>query len=455
MLYKTFSIKNKHYVYDTVSSNIFITSKSINDFLDNKKDKKNLKNSEKKFVSLLKSEKYLKNKYEKIQFDLLDDFQNKFRLTEDSIKKLTIVLNQKCNFNCKYCLYCDSYKQRKNLDNTSMKIETAKKAIDFYLKHSKNIKHKNITIYGGEPLLDFEKLSKLIKYARKKYNSKDLRINLTSNGYLINKKIINFFNENKIFLNISFDGPKEIHDKYRVTKNKNETFEIVLKNILKIKKYFPKYFNIFLSLSVTITPPYKYKEIEDFFRNHKDLKSLKLDLSYVEEKDADWIKNKNIYQKKLNEEKAIIKDCTKKYINKESISDLYKNIYFTRLKTIAMRPMNIEDEKLIIKGPCFPSLSMLVVNTKGEFNICTMLDDCYNIGNLKEGLDKKKIKKSLQDIFEYIDNNCRECWLNRLCHPCIAKFNQKEKIPKRREICDYRRSVYLEIIKAYIKINNQ
>ncbi len=176
----------------------------------------------------------------------------------------------------------------------------------------------------------------------------------------------------------------------------------------------------------------------------------------VEEKDANWLfsefSESDLYSQKTKKEIKKIKECTKKHLKGEQINDLYKNIFYTRLKKILRRDKTQIKNEIKIKGPCFPGLNMFLMNSRGNFHICTMLDDSYSIGSVDDGLIKNRIKKTLKDIYDFVDLNCKNCWLNRICHPCIAKFNQKELLSQRPYVCFYRKAVYLELLKSYTKI---
>ena len=49
-----------------------------------------------------------------------------------------------------------------------MSLETAKKAIDFLLEKSAGIKNLELDFFGGEPLLNFDVVKKLVAYGREK-----------------------------------------------------------------------------------------------------------------------------------------------------------------------------------------------------------------------------------------------------------------------------------------------
>ncbi|MFR9286073.1 MAG: radical SAM protein [[Clostridium] scindens] len=77
-------------------------------------------------------------------------------------QQLTLQVTQQCNLRCEYCAYSGLYENRTHA-NKNMDFDTAKKAIDFFLNHSRDSKQITFGFYGGEPLLMF----KLIKRKRK------------------------------------------------------------------------------------------------------------------------------------------------------------------------------------------------------------------------------------------------------------------------------------------------
>ena len=72
---------------------------------------------------------------------------------------------------------------------------------------------------------------------------------ITSNGYLLTDKIVEFLYKHDVMLTISLDGLKEIHDSNRkLALNNGGTFDNVIKNVKNIENNFPQYINnIFLN----------------------------------------------------------------------------------------------------------------------------------------------------------------------------------------------------------------
>ncbi|MGE1060996.1 hypothetical protein ACQGSG_29185, partial [Bacillus sp. GMa5/1] len=76
--------------------------------------------------------------------------------------QLILILTEKCNLRCEYCIYNDKYPEEMGYSDEGMDFETATKAVDMYYQlHMERVKrgHKKfpvITMYGGEPLLKFD-----------------------------------------------------------------------------------------------------------------------------------------------------------------------------------------------------------------------------------------------------------------------------------------------------------
>lgn len=124
----------------------------------------------------------------------------------------------------------------------TMSMETSKRIIDSlceYLKEG-NVQTFTLIIHGGEPFLwHFDNYNFLFDYVAKKNEEYNLQINIIvqTNGFLINSDLVNLFIKYKIPLGISIDGPKELHDKYRITHNNKPSYNKIIKNLYSILEW--------------------------------------------------------------------------------------------------------------------------------------------------------------------------------------------------------------------------
>lgn len=158
--------------------------------------------------------------------------------TDESQYSLTINPTMNCNFKCWYC-YETHIKDSKMDENGIEKVEkfiqkTAKKPIErFYL-----------AFFGGEPLLHFEKnvaplITSYLDTCTK--NNIQHHISFTTNGYLINTKLIAYFDSKKVkcAFQITLDGHKEDHDAVRNVNSKRGSYDKIIENIyLLLENHF-------------------------------------------------------------------------------------------------------------------------------------------------------------------------------------------------------------------------
>ena len=139
-----------------------------------------------------------------------------------------------CNLTCDYCFI------RKKNPRDRMTFSTAKNAIDLLMSRAA-YPTVNITLIGGEPLLEFELIKQIVPYALESAMKRNLGVSwaVTTNGTLINEKILEFFARYNINMMVSIDGGPENHDRYRKTKSGEGSWQKIVDLIPLIKRYQP------------------------------------------------------------------------------------------------------------------------------------------------------------------------------------------------------------------------
>ena len=135
--------------------------------------------------------------------------------TAGVVKALCLHIAHTCNLNCSYCFASQG---KYHGDRAVMSFEVGKQALDFLVANSGSRRNLEVDFFGGEPLMNFDVVKKLVAYARsieKQYN-KNFRFTLTTNGMLIDDDVIDFANREMSNVVLSLDGRKEIHDRFRV-----------------------------------------------------------------------------------------------------------------------------------------------------------------------------------------------------------------------------------------------
>lgn len=156
-------------------------------------------------------------------------------------RNITLELTNKCNFRCGHC-----YKEADIKNDTFLNIESIKEIIDFFRGKSYRIE-----LTGGEPLIHTN-FREIIDYI-----GDDFKINLLTNGYLLNK-IDSEILKKMSLVQVSLYGLNNFDYKYN-TKVENG-FDNVCKGLKKLKDN-----NIFTIVSIIVTNN-NYYNLEEYIK---------------------------------------------------------------------------------------------------------------------------------------------------------------------------------------------
>lgn len=165
--------------------------------------------------------------------DVYKDGVIDFKKRQTVVKALCLHIAHDCNLACRYCFAGEGeYKG----DRSLMSFEVGKKALDFLVENSGSRRNLEVDFFGGEPLLNFDVVKKLVAYGRELEKTKDkhFRFTLTTNGVLLNDDVIAFANEEMDNIVLSVDGRKEVHDHMRPFKNGMGSYDYIIDKFKKV-----------------------------------------------------------------------------------------------------------------------------------------------------------------------------------------------------------------------------
>lgn len=144
--------------------------------------------------------------------------------------RLVLLVTYGCCLNCEYCFV--------NKEAKSMSLEDMLKSVDLLLTSEK--KDLQLHFFGGEPLMiPFDLIEKTIIYAerRMKETGKHMDIFVTTNGVPLRKRMIDFFKEHNVVLELSLDGDPNAQNANRPQKvGARDSYSLIIKNIPEIIK---------------------------------------------------------------------------------------------------------------------------------------------------------------------------------------------------------------------------
>jgi len=146
--------------------------------------------------------------------DTYQEYVTDFKNRKTVVKALCLHIAHDCNLGCKYCFAEEGeYHGRRAL----MSFEVGKKALDFLIANSGSRRNLEVDFFGGEPLMNWDVVKRLVEYGRsqEEAHQKRFRFTITTNGMLLNDEIMDFCNREMSNVVLSLDGRREINDAMR------------------------------------------------------------------------------------------------------------------------------------------------------------------------------------------------------------------------------------------------
>lgn len=164
------------------------------------------------------------------EFALIKEQHLLSRFCDTNSLGLTLIPTMGCNFRCSYCFEAD-----KCYPNDSMSDEVMDAIIQLIDTRLKDNGYLSVAWFGGEPLLKMDIIRKMQKRMNEIAKRKNLVFgaSIVTNGYAMTKEISDELVELGIKgVQITVDGPQELHDSKRFLANGKGTFNKIIENIL-------------------------------------------------------------------------------------------------------------------------------------------------------------------------------------------------------------------------------
>ena len=314
-----------------------------------------------------------------------------------------IMTTNRCNLNCSYC-----YEKHRTGD---MEWPVMKQLIDqLDSKWDPERKCDNfcdiaLTMFGGEPMLNWPIVKQAIEYAQTKKTRFGFYI--LTNGTIWTQEIHDFLAQKKkemccrLMMQISVDGCERSHNETRKFANGKGSYELVQANA-------KKYHEIFQDLIVrqTIVPENIDHLLEDFCA----LASMAENISMIPIYEGDWAKALPKAERELD---AIFW----KYFEEQKVRP---NLYLSLLNKVVMRA---GDPTYKYKG-CHAGKELIGVTTDGNIYPChrfiayrEMFD--YKLGDVWNWIDQEGKNLAEIDCAHFSQEKCQAC-TSRVCNRCYA-----------------------------------
>lgn len=357
-------------------------------------------------------------------------------------KNITFIVTKDCQLACKYC-----YLVGKNVKER-MSWETAKTFIDYVLSHEDDFLEESVIwdFIGGEPFLEIDLIDKICDYLKQRmfelnhhwFNS--YRFSFSTNGINYHEpKVQKFIEKNRehLSIGITIDGTEKKHDLNRVYKiTERGSYKDVVRNIPLWLEQFPN-----AGTKVTISSadiPYITESVLHLY----SLGIHEVNINVVFE-DV-WQEGDD---KKFEEQLLSLADAI---IDGGYYQD-YACSFFSEQIGKPLDPV-YENNNWCGAG------RMLSVDAAGNLYPCTRFAQyslrekkAWIIGNIKDGIDKNKIRPFLVlDRTTQSNSECLNCEIASGCAWCQGENYDAADTPT-----VYQRATAICIMhKARVRANN-
>ncbi len=146
-----------------------------------------------------------------------------------------------CNLACSYCFFLD-----KELLYPGSPFRMSDEMLETYIRQliaAHRTPEVTVAWQGGEPtLMGVDFYRQAIAY-QEKYRRPGMTFENTmqTNGTLLDDEWCEFFVENNFLIGLSIDGPRQLHDAYRVNKGGKGTFDEVMRGLRLLQKHGVEY----------------------------------------------------------------------------------------------------------------------------------------------------------------------------------------------------------------------
>ncbi len=406
-----YKLNGYNIVLDTASGSVHSVDEVAYDIIENFKSK-----NENEIVNLI-TEKYGVSKQEVLEciedvkyleengklwsVDEYETLAIDFKKRNTVIKALCLHIAHSCNLNCSYCFAAQG---KYHGADSLMSYETGKRALDFLVENSGERHNLEVDFFGGEPLLNFDVVKRLVEYARsiEKQHNKNFRFTLTTNGVLINQDVISFCNKEMDNVVLSLDGRREKHDFFRKDLAGNGSYD---KIVGKFKEFVEKRGDKSYYMRGTFTHN-NVDFTEDIF-HMADLGFKELSMEPVVCKpDEEYALTKEDLPKVLEQYEILAKEMIKRKRAGNGFTFYHYMLDLTSGPCIYKR----------ITG-CGSGTEYMAVTPQGELYPCHQFvgDENYKLGDIFTGVTNTQKVDEFKLCNAYAKEECKDCFARLYC----------------------------------------
>ena len=343
------------------------------------------------------------------------------------LQHLVLSVTERCNLRCRYCVHGADLGWIRSHGAASMSPQVALQAVRYFLDRAAPATDPVISFYGGEALLEPELIEVVVTAARAHARGAAVTFAIDSNGVLLDDRVIDLAVRERMYLQVSLDGPAGEHDRHRVDAAGAPTHARIEAGLDRLLARDPAAAGR-LTFMVTLAPPVDLPVISRYFADFPPFRrqSLthrpRLRVSHADLRGLDWpatpAQVQALRQAVADEESrylaAMAAGCRQ---DAGPVAAALCEPTLIRWHHRGRAPLG---RAWTPGGNCRPGRRKLHVMPDGSFHPCERTGSAMPIGDVKAGIVPDRVGRLQREFHDALADRCRDCWALRLCGLCFA-----------------------------------
>lgn len=347
--------------------------------------------------------------------------------SDGTIEHLTLSLTDRCNLRCTYCPHTHQGRPgvRPHGERT-MSTDVLDAAVRDFLAGSAAVNEPVLSVYGGEPLLAFPLLERVVAHLRRAEALGRVRLVVDTNGLLLaDRRVRELIRTSGSHLQVSLDGPPEVHDRHRRTVENGPSHAKIMSGLYALLDQDPSAAGR-IRFQVTLVDPRDLEAVSDWFRDNplraggREYTTVlgvnNADLTGAPHLEPDappevlasaWDRNRRRYMDwRLGGAK--LPDPVPQALWEEGLIRWYHR---------SRRPLGTTVSP---GGFCRAGVRRRHVTADGRWQPCERVGESHVLGTVLGGFDETAARGLTEEFVAAMAARCLDCWAMRQCSVCAA-----------------------------------
>ncbi|MHB8077807.1 MAG: hypothetical protein ACYDIE_00950 [Candidatus Krumholzibacteriia bacterium] len=298
----------------------------------------------------------------------------------------------------------------------------------------------------------------MVRTARARRDWPELRFILDTNGTLLDDDAADLIARERLYLQVSLDGPPVAHDRWRMFRDGRGSHAAVLAGLRRLLRRDPTAADR-LSFQVTVAPPVDLDLLAEWFGDRRAFGELGCAAPpHVRVNFADLAAcapagsgaDAASAPRPSRARARWLDACASG--RRDGLDPLTRSLLDPAAIRFYHRPRRALPEAVVPGGCCLPGQRRLLATTDGRYQPCERTAARLTIGNVAGGPDFVRVGSLVAAFSRAVGERCRGCWAVRLCGLCYAALEsagRRQELVLREEVCVNARQQAESMLRLY------